>query len=135
MTHIYSHCHLSCGNDVMLGMNFSWSQGHIYINKKKKGPLYIYTVNGNNKQWLFLLFITSPWRTTGAKFGVLSKEPVFNSLAFCAESSNSPLCGAGRVIVGTLTRGKHCSIKVAFCLLCQGKQSAGNIYIYIYIYK
>ena len=186
MTHIYSHCHLSRGNDMTLGMHFSWSNSSrevkvLYILiKNKRSPLYIYiyiyiislvqiwydthlftlppvmwawcdaghafhvksryicTVNSNNEHYIFSLFITGPWRTAGAKFGVSSKEWVFNSLAFCtesslafcAESSNSPLGGAGRVIVGTSSR-----ISIVALLEYFGQGGRRNYQQRIYIYK
>ena len=52
---------------------------------------------------------------------------------FMIQPAHLPPLGAGRVIIGTLIRGKYCSIIVAFWLLYQEKQSAENIYIYIYI--
>ena len=112
--------------------------GHAFLVKSR----YICTVNSNNEHYIFSLFITGPWRIAGAKFGVLSKEWVFNSLAFCtesslafcAESSNSPLWGAGRVIVGTSTRINIVALLEYFGQ-CGRRNHRQRIYIYIYMNK
>ena len=63
-------------------------------------------------QWIvtFSLFITGPWRTEGAKPGGLTKESAFSSLAFCADSSNSPTWEASREIKGLVSCQKRLKI-------------------------